>query len=1130
MTNFIQKRRVVFLPLLCFILPVLLHAQSYVANNAKILHYNFQTGAQDTEVIELKDLLTQLQRQYHMQFVYDDDVIKGVELPVAVLKERKNELITTLTELLKSKEVKLVSMGNQQYGITKEDLVVANGSEKKITTSKQRHIKGIVKDKLGNPLVGVTVRIKGKPQGTVTNTNGVFELNADPTDSLVISYIGYQSQTISADKGNIELVLLPDQGSLNEVVVVGYGEQRKASVTAAISSISAVDLEKSPVSNIELSLAGRLPGLTVLQRSGEPGTNSVDLYLRGRSTLNNQQPLILVDGVERSFNDLDPYNIASISILKDASATAVYGVRGANGVILVTTKRGESGKNHIDVNINHSLQAPTFLPKMVSAYQYATLSNQVAEQAGQPLPYNDEALQHYKLGDDPIRYPVRNFMNEFTKNFAPQTTVNINVSGGSTKMRYFTSIGYMNQSGLFKTKSDPLRNQFNYNANEEVNRFNFRSNIDIDLTSSLSMYLNVGGYVLRQRDPVILNGFAGTGGTNGYFLLMAKLESTPNLAYNDYTPDGEVEGSTRYAVGGASQTPFGYLNRSGYEISDQNNITSTLGAIENLDFITKGLSIKGDFSYDATAFNTQAHSRNFAVYEANFTGDSITYVKLGSTNNSPLVDQQFQRFNNLYQLDASLNYNRKFENHHVTGMLLFNRIQKVINIELPFNYVGFVGRATYAYKGKYLAEFDAGYNGSEQFAPSHRFGFFPALSLGWVASGEPFLANQSVINFLKLRFSYGRVGNDQMGAARFLYLDNWGSGAGWFTLPAATVQNSIPNKKISWEVSNKADFGIDGDFLNMFEINGDIFYEIRNNILLINNGLIPENMFGQTNLPPINNGKVWNKGFEMELGFHTRIGNKLLLRVKVNGAYNRNKVVYVSEVKLPKGYTYPYRQTGYPLGQMWGYRTAGFFNSRAEINKWADQTSLGAPPQPGDIKYLDLNGDGKIDVKDQAPIGYPNVPEWTFGGSADLNYKQFDLSFLIQGAADMSIYLNDRGVWETEGNFTDWHLQAWTEQKYENHGKITYPRLVPGGNSNQLPSDFWIVNDNYIRLKNVEIGYTFPRRLSRKISASQIRIYVSGFNILTFDHLPIKYFDPESANDLSYPIWKVYNVGVHFSF
>lgn len=988
-------------------------------------------------------------------------------------------------------------------------------------------VHGLVEDQLENPLAGVTVKVKGKTAGAITDANGQFSLSALPDDSLQFSYIGYQDKTVGIDgRLNLNITLLAKQGSLNEVVVVGYGEQKKASVTASISSVSATELVKSPVSNIELALAGRLPGLTVLQRSGEPGTNSIDLYLRGRSTLNDQHPLILVDGVERNFNDLDPHNIASISILKDASATAVYGVRGANGVILVTTKRGKAGKTQINVTVDHSIQTPTFLPKMVSAYDYALLSNQVAEQAGHPAPYSDYALERYKLGDQPEKYPVRNFMDEFTKDFAPMTKVNVNVSGGSSKMRYFTSVGYMMQQGLFVHKPEPIE-KFNYDAENKTQRFNFRSNIDVNLTNSLSMYLNLGGYVVKKQDPVV---FSGCAGCDNYYLVMAKLQSTPNLAYNDLTPKGEVLGSTKYAIGGATQTPYGYLNRSGYKISDQNNITSTLGVKEELGFITQGLSIKADISYDAHAINEQRHARSYAVYEASISGDSLIYTKLGSSSNSPLSDQQAQSFNSLYKIDASLNYDRTFSDHHVTGMILFNRYQKIINIDLPYNYLGFVGRATYAYKGKYLAEFDAGYNGSEQFAPGNRFGFFPAVSVGWVASKEAFLNDVSAIDFLKLRLSWGQVGNDRMQSARFLYIDDWGTGAAWPGLPGSIIQNSIPNKNISWEVSNKTNIGIDADFLNMFNLTLDFYYEIRNNILLRSSGSTPGHLFGQTNLPPVNNGKIWNKGFEAELGFQKRLGNQFYLRARINGAYNKNEIVYVDEVKLPETYAYRLRQTGYSIGQMWGYKTAGFFNSQEEINKWVDQSPLGAPPQPGDIKYLDLNGDGVVDVRDQAPIGYPNVPQWTFGAAFNINYKQFDLSFMLQGAAHRSYYLNGRGTWETQGNFTEWHKEAWTKEKYENHEKITYPRLVPGGNSNHQANDFWIVSGDYIRLKNIELGYTFSKNISSKIGASNIRIYVSGFNVLTFDHFPIKYFDPEQSNQLSYPLWKVYNAGVHISF
>lgn len=986
-------------------------------------------------------------------------------------------------------------------------------------------VKGVVKDKLGNPLIGVTVRVLGKSQGTITDANGRFMLNATPADSLEISYVGYQTRVVAVkDRLDITVTLLANQGSLNEVVVVGYGEQKKASVVAAISSIDATQVIQSPTSNVAIALAGRLPGLTVLQRSGEPGANAIDLFIRGRSTLNEQRPLLMVDGVERDFNDIDPHEIETISILKDASATAVYGVRGANGVILVTTKRGKAGKANISVTMDQSIQAPTRLPKMVSAYQYAQLSNQVQESIGGVPAFTAEELEHYRLGDEPEKYPVRDFMNEFTKDFSPMTKVNVNVSGGSEKMRYFTSVGMMEQKGLFKT--EPW-DKYDYDAESKTKRFNFRSNIDIDLTNSLKMFLNIAGDIEKKNDPVV---FAGGAGGDNYYLVMAKLLSTPNLAYNDLTPDGEVITSTQYAVGGATQTPYGYLNRSGFKVADRNNITSTLGVEQKLDIITPGLSVRAVVSYDAYTINEQRRKRDYAVYEASISGDSVLYTKLGSSNNTPLVDEQAQSFTSLFNIDASLNYARTFGASDVTGMILFNRNQRLINIDLPYNYVGLVGRGTYAYRGKYLAELNFGYNGSEQFAPNKQFGFFPSLSVGWIATEEPFLKDAHVLDFLKIRFSYGKVGNDRMESARFLYLDDWSTGEAWPGLPAGYYEQSIANKNISWEVSNKLNMGIESRFLNSFSLNLDLFYEIRNNILLRDGGATPGFMFGQPNLPPVNDGEVENKGLEIELGYQKQFNQDIGLLVKLNGAYNKNRINYVNEVQLPEDYAYRTRSTGYSIGQMFGYKTAGFFNSTEDIEKWPDQTPLGAPPQPGDIKYVDINGDGQVDVRDVAPIGLPNVPEVTFGGAANITFLHFDASVMFQGATRRSYYMNDRGTWETQGNFTEWHLEAWTPEKYQNHEKITYPRLVPGGNSNHLLNNFWVIDGSYIRLKNAEIGYTLPQSLSGKISASHIRIYLTGFNLLTWDHFPKKYFDPEQANQLSYPLWKVYNAGINVTF
>ncbi|MGQ8336262.1 TonB-dependent receptor [Sunxiuqinia sp. A32] len=1072
--------------------------------------------------ISVRQVLQEIEESSEFIFLYSE---KSIDVDRKVSVNVKNRDVNSILDQVFKGTLNYYEIHDRQIAImSKESSELPNIFDNKANIVQAKNISGRVTDTSGVPLPGVTVVAKGSTQGTVTDNDGKYSISGlSNGDILVYSFVGMKTQEITV--GNnlvIDIDLEEETVGLEEVVAVGYGTQRKESVVAAISTINATEIVQSPSSNIGVALAGRLPGLTVLQRSGEPGGEGIELFIRGRSTLNEQKPLLMVDGVERDFNSLDPHEIETISILKDASATAVYGVRGANGVILVTTKRGKVGKPKIDVTGEYSLQAPTRLPDMVSAYDYAKLENQVQGQQGADPIYSEFELERYRTADSTNVFPVRNFMDEFTKDFSPMAKVNVNVSGGTEKMSYFTTVGFQGQKGLFK--NEPF-DKYNYDAESKNTRVNFRSNFDIELNSSLKMWLNIGGYMDKKNDPY------GFDGSNIYGYALAAILSRPNLAYNDLTPDGEVAGSTRYATGGANTTPYGFLNRSGFVLSTINNVTTTLGAEQKLDFITEGLSAKVIASYDAMSVNIQQRHRSYAVYElTSVVGDSLVYSKLGSTNNTPLVDTQAQSFSNLFNIDASINYVKEFGVHEVTGMLLFNRYQRLINIELPYNYIGIVGRATYNYNRKYLAELNFGYNGSEQFAPGKQFGFFPSFSVGWVASEEPFLVDKNAVDFLKIRFSYGQVGNDRMGASRFLYIDDWGTGGGYPGLPAGTYENTMANRDISWEVNNKYNVGIEGRFFDFLSLDLDVFYEKRDNILIREGGTTPVFMFGQTNLPPANYGEVENKGFELSLGYQKQFNDHAMLMARLNGAFNRNRINYVNEVELGEDYAYPTRQTGHRIGEFWGYETDGFFNTQEELDSWYDQTPLGKAPELGDLKYVDQNDDQIIDEKDIVPIGNPNVPEWTFGGALNFIYRQFDVSCMFQGAANRSYFLNGRGTWENAGNFTTWHKESWTQAKLDNGEKITYPRLAPGGSSNLIANDFWIVDGSYIRLKNAEIGYTMPENISRKISASKIRIYLNGFNLLTFDKFPKKYFDPEQANQLSHPLFKVYNVGINITY
>ena len=989
----------------------------------------------------------------------------------------------------------------------------------------QISITGVVVDIQNIALPGVTVMIQNTNLGTITDVDGRYIISVPNERSvLTFSFIGYKTaEEVVGNRRVIDIILQEAVTELEEMVVIGYGQQKKESVVAAISTINATGLKQTPTSNLGVALAGRLPGLTVIQRSGVPGGESMEFYIRGRSTINGQAPLTLVDGVERDFQALDPREVETITVLKDASATAIYGVRGANGVIMVTTRRGISGKPLIDVTMEQAWQSPTRLPDMVSAYDYALLRNQVETQNNRQPIYNDYALERYRLGDRQDLYPTRDFINEFIRNYSPLQKMNVNISGGTEKMRYFTTIGYLYQEGVFETEKF---NEYDYDPQSKANRVNFRSNFDIDITDNLRMFLNLSGFMQKKNDPVIVPNNAGyLNDVAGYSIVIGSLLQTPSNYHNDITPDGEVL-TNSLKGGNINNVPYGMLNRTGFRNTQTNQITATLGVEQSLEFLLEGLSARVIASYDAFSSNQQVRQRTFQLYEAVEDADSVRYEPTGTNANTPLSDSQYQTFNNLYNIDASLNYEQTFDVHDVTAMILFNRYQRVVNIQLPFNYIGLVGRATYSYDRKYLAEINFGYNGSEQFAPGKKIGFFPSLSVGWVPTQEDFMqSSNDWLDFLKLRASFGQVGNDNMNGSRFAFLTLW----------SGSYESQIGNTQLQWEKANKFNIGLESRFLGNFGFDTDIFYERRNNILIAADGLVPTGVFGTGGvnvsgiIPKINAGVIENRGFELTGTYQNQFSRESYIDFRVNAAFNRNKIINLSEVLLPEDYAYRLRSTGFRLGQNFGYETAGYFNTEQDLIDWYDQSELGANPKLGDFKYKDQNGDGIVNEKDMVPIGDPEIPEWTFGAGLSYQYKNFDFSMMWQGVAARSYLLTGQKIWETY-NFNEWHKEAWSIDRYNSGQEITYPRLEPGSNASKLAADFWYTDGSYIRLKNIEIGYTFPKSISNFIGATSLRIYTNGLNLLTFDNYPVKYQDPEQSSELIYPVFKTVNFGLNLMF
>ena len=1045
--------------------------------------------------------------------------------------------------------------------------------------NKNRLYKGkVVDDRTSEPLVGATVKVKGSTIGTITDIDGNFALDIPDNISPIvfeISYMGYASKEAAPAKTTgFTIRLAEDSQTLEEVQIIAYGKQSKMSVTAAISSIDTKELLKSPSGSVANALSGAVTGLSSIQPSGQPGAENPSIYIRGTGSLSDElsKPLILVDGVERSFFQMDSHEIESITVLKDAASTAVFGVRGANGVVLVTTRRGVSGKPVISLNSSFGLTQALRNLKGVDSYTYATLYNE-AQLSDNPsltesqLGFSPFVIDMFRTNEDPIMFPNVDWNDYLFKNLAWQTQHNLTLSGGGERFRYFVSLGYLLQDGMLKQLGE------SYDPNYQYKRFNYRSNVDIDITKSTLLKVNIGGHVGAKREPRTDE------------LWRKVLWSTP------FSSPGIVDGklisniySNRYISIGERSCPLDYYYNYGYNVDTDNVLNLDLALEQKLDFITPGLSMNIKGAYN-TNYNVKASRTPSGA-------DSMcTPIYLGSIE-TPGMDFWDPRFDRtiVYQTDGvsglheqmsygeevgrgrnwygefSLNYSRSFGDHDVSALFLYNQSKKyypetkidgkVFYMDIPTAYVGYVGRMTYAYKKRYMVDLNAGYNGSENFAPDKRFGFFPAVSAGWILSEEKFMKKQKVIDFLKLRASYGIVGNDKMENARFLYMagawsgyntvakgqGSWqfGKDGGTGLLPDAK-ENTMGNPDVTWEKVAKQNYGID---LKMFDsrlsLTADVFFEKRKDILSTRNTLPA---ITDINLPKINLGKVNNHGYELSLGWNDRAG-KVDYWLKANVSYAKNKIIYMDEVVPNEPYM---AETGRSTGLTYGYIFDRFlqkddFDADGNLKKDENgrqilpQMALGTP-RPGDALFKDLNGDGVINGDDKTRFGYAERPDYVFGFLGGLKWKNFEFSMQWTAAMNASRILD--GEYRNAFGSTNSRMLLkfladgrWTEENPNSR----FPRLTFMNKSHYLQtSDLWLMNGSYLRLKTAEISYTLLQKdFLKKVGIESVRFYCNGYNLLTlFSDLNDIDIDPEGVTDggnNNYPNIRIYNFGVNISF
>lgn len=1029
------------------------------------------------------------------------------------------------------------------------------GTSETVTTilqqQKQTITGTILTGDTNEPAIGATVYLRNSTTGTVTDVNGKYSITVEGIGGVLeFSYIGYKKQEVAVTgQKTIDIVLQPDTEVLEEVVVVGYGSQKKESVVGAISTLDVTKLTV-PGSSISNALAGQLSGIVAMSRSGEPGKNSAaDFYIRGVSSFKGTStPLVLVDGIERDLDLVDTDDIASFSILKDASASAVYGVRGANGVILITTKKGSVGKPQVNVRTEFGFTQPTKRPQMLGSAEWAELYN---EAYGSQY-YSPEDIEKYRTNADPDLYPNVDWFDALFDDMAANQRVNLNITGGSDIVKYYVSGAFYNESSIYKNAG----NIYGYNPSIRYNKFNFRANVDLNLTKSTVVNFNLANIYEKSFGP----GYGDTDADIWSYTFM----TSPNAFPVQYS-DGKLSGPTS----DSGNNPWNMLAHSGYREQFWNSAQSLIGVTQDIGELwkpLKGLTANIKFSWDAWNTTLQRRSKTESFYHARGRAEdgSLIYdrndegiwipVHTGDENLSFLIGRSgtMTRY-----LEGSLTYNRVFnEIHRVGALLLYN--QKIhTNTQagsgddaLPYKNQGLAARATYAFKDTYFAEVNLGYNGSENFARGHRFGFFPAVAVGWMMSNEKwFQPATKVIDMLKLKASYGKVGNDDIGGQRrwvyestIVNSGSWNYGSDGSEGGTGIRIGEVENLNASWEEALKINAGIEFSLFNKIRVQADYFREERSGIFLQRAGLPA--IVGVSTIPYVNIGKTLNQGFDATVEYTHQVNKDLMLTARGNFTFNRNELLNNDE----PDWEYKYQnKIGKPFGsggslQPFGLVAIGLFESQEEIDNSPVQNF--GEYRVGDIKYQDINGDGQIDSQDQIAIGYTNLPEITYGFGGTAQYKNWDFNIFFQGVARTSFFLNGSSI---RTPFSSGHPEraAINEDIYgnvwmstntpEQNANVTYPRLSrgsggAGASNNSQTSTWWLRDGAFLRLKSIEIGYSLPKSLLQKSFIKSLRFYAAGNNLLQFS--PFKLWDPEkgSSDGSGYPLNRMFSIGFNANF
>lgn len=1040
-------------------------------------------------------------------------------------------------------------------------LLMVVGTGTALAQQSGKTITGKVLDENNQPMPGVTIIVDGTTNGTMTGPDGTFTLGGVPSGATVIvSCIGYTDQVLPEGKSNYVVSLVPDYEMLEETVVVAFGQQKKLSVTGAISTVASADLRKTTSTRLDNALAGRVSGLSSMQSGGgQPGVDGATMYLRGAATTNGKSPLILVDGVERdNIRTIDMNEVESISVLKDASATALYGVQGANGVILIQTRKGQKGKAQLNISVDQGWTSFTKEPSRLHSWEYCELRNEALMNSGEKAAFSDETIAKFRnplLGLDPsspdydnqvaIRKAVycdNDYYRMYLKSNTPQTRANANISGGTDFVNYFVNVGYIHQGGNLNTESPDY---LGYDPQCYMNRLSLRSNLDFHITKNLTASLNIASYAENVNMPAVGDLYRGD---QSWMITDIIYQSQTILPISPGPVTDPRFGDVSDGVVG-----YNYLDRSAYEIINRRGFHTNKRKNLNTQFlvnwdlgelVTKGLSVNGMAAYDTYNIGVLEGRKKEQVYNVRVDYDSETLSYSSNGDKIEPLTMTSSRLSN-YQIyvQGSINYARTFGKHNVTAMATaYRRFWEGTSANIPYNVLGTAARATYSFDDRYLVEGNLGYNGSEQFAPSKRFGLFPSGSIGWIASNESFLKGNKYLTWLKFRASYGLVGNDSMGGLRFLYQDDnqIQSGNGFVQGLGGKIvkEGLIGNKNITWELSKKMNLGVEIGLFKDFRINVDYFTEKRDQILLRRRTVPSFQGVSSDYIPRVNMGKVDNHGVDVEVSYSHTFNRDFSISSRVNFGFNDNTVIELDEPMRSEEYAYQYHEEGFRLGQEFGYLIDwnspgnGYFTSQDEIDNYYPY-EFGGKPRVGDFVYKDVNGDGVIDQKDLSPIGYSTtVPGLNYGISLGLNFKGIDFNVLFSGLGRYSKYYSGQGVveWTKQGTYFDWTRNGWTEERYKNGEKITYPAISTSQTVSHTENDFFIQNRSFLRLKNIELGYTLPERFLSKVGVKALRVYVSGQNLFVWDNLRITHIDPEQNNSYGYPITKNVTLGLNINF